>query len=81
MFGEAVEIIPCGFQASTTAQWLHSAPSSDQGFEASSSQIWINQRIGKDMMMDPNPNHPQHMNMKVVNHLSYVWRGCGNHSM
>jgi hypothetical protein len=23
--------------------------------------------------------HPQHM--KVVNHLAYVGRGCGNHSM
>ena len=36
---------------------------------------------GKGMMMDPNPNHPQHMNMKVVNHLVYVWSGYGNHSM
>ena len=27
---------------------------------------------------DPYP-HPQHM--KVVKHLSYVWRGCVNHSM
>ena len=30
------------------------------------------------MMMDPYP-HPQHM--KVVKQLSYVWSGCGNHSM
>jgi hypothetical protein len=71
-----VETFPCGFGASTNAQWLHSAPSSGTGFEASSSQIWINQCIGNGMMMDPNPHHPQHM--KVVNHLSYVWKDCGN---
>ena len=77
MYGEAMGTIPRGFQALTTAQCLHSAPSSDQGFELAS-QIWINQLIGNGMMMDLYP-HPQHM--KVVNHFSYVWRGYGYHSM
>jgi hypothetical protein len=44
MYRVGVGIIPCRFGASTTAHWLHSEPSSDQGFEAcSSSQILIYQ--------------------------------------
>ena len=77
MFGVDGGTIPCGFGASTTAQGLHSAPSSDQGFRYTS-QIWTNQCGGKGMVMDPYPL-PQHM--KVVKQLSYVWSGCGNHSM
>jgi hypothetical protein len=74
MYGEAVGTIPRGFGASTNAQWLHSAPSSDRGFEASLSQIGINQHIGNGMMMDPNP-HPQHM--KIVNHLHMYGEAVG----
>jgi hypothetical protein len=42
MFGVDVKTIPCGFGASTTAQTLHSAPSSDLGFQPTS-------KIGADM--------------------------------
>jgi hypothetical protein len=34
--------------------------------------------VSHNMMTDPYP-HPLHM--KVVNHLAYVWDGCGHHSM
>jgi hypothetical protein len=42
------------------------------------SQIWETSMSGNDMMMGP-AAHPQLMN--VLNHLVYVWSGCGNHSM
>ena len=60
-----------------SAQGLHSTPTNDPGFQPTS-QIWANKCGGSCMMMDPYP-HPQHM--KVIKHLSYVWRGFGNHSM
>ena len=74
MFGEDVETIPHWFGAPTTAQRLHSAPSSDQGFQLTF-QIWVNMCVGYGMMMDPYP-HPQHM--KVAKHLVYMWSRCGN---
>jgi hypothetical protein len=77
MFGVDMEIIPCGFGASTTAQKLHSAPSSDPGFYLTF-QIWANKSGGNGMMTVPYP-HTQHM--KVAKHLVYVWGGYGNHSM
>ena len=63
-----VGTIPHGFGASTTAQRLLSAPSSDPGFRPTC-QIWTGKCGGNGMMMDPYP-HPQQM--KVVNHLAYV---------
>ena len=57
--------------------WPQLAPDKDPGFWLTS-QIWANRCGGNGMMMDPYP-HPQHM--KVVNHLSYVWSGSGNHLM
>ena len=62
--------IPCGFGASTNAQGLHLAPSSDPGFELRTSQIWTEKCSGNGMMMDPYP-HPQHM--KVVNHTFHMY--------
>ena len=47
------------------------------GFELTS-QILTDRCGGNGMMMHPYP-HPLHM--KIVNHLSYVWSGCGNQSM
>ena len=72
-----MEIIPCGFGASTTAQGLQSAPSSDQGFQLTF-QIWASKSGDNGMMTDPYP-HPQQM--KAFEHLVYVWVGYGNHSM
>ena len=63
-----METIPHGFEASTTAQRLHTAPSSDPGFQPTS-QIWTGQCGGNGMMTDPYA-HPQHM--KVAKHLIYV---------
>jgi hypothetical protein len=79
MYGEEVETISCGFEASITEQWLHLAPSSDsdQAFLLIS-RIQTNKCGGIGMMMVPYA-HPQHM--KVVKHLSYVWRGSGDHFM
>ena len=71
MFGVDVKSIPHGFGAPTTAQTLHSAPSSDAGFQPTS-QIWTGQCGVNGMITDPYP-HPQHM--KVVKHLVYVWSG------
>ena len=73
MFGVDVGTIPFGFGASTTAQGLHLAPSSDPGFWLTF-QILTDKCGGNGTMTDPYL-HPQHV--KVVNHLSYVWRGCG----
>ena len=83
MFGADVKSIPHGFGAPTTAQRLHSAPSSDPGFQPTFKSLTHQcggdgNGNGNGMMTDPYP-HPQHM--KVVKHLSYVWRGCVNHSM
>jgi len=77
MLGEEAEIKSCGFGTSTNGYGLHFAPHSDPGFQPTS-QIWADNYGGNGMMMDPYP-HPQHM--KVVKHLSYNWRGGGNHSM
>jgi hypothetical protein len=77
MYEEEVETISCGFEASTTEQCLHLVPSSDPGFLLIS-QIQTNKSGGDGMMMDPYA-YPQHM--KVVKHLSYVWRGSGDHFM
>jgi hypothetical protein len=77
MFGVDMEIIPCGFGASTTAQRLHSAPSSDPGF-CLTFQIWADKYGYTSMMTDPYP-HPQHM--KFAKHLVYVWGGYGYYSM
>jgi hypothetical protein len=76
MYGVDEGTIPHGFEASTTAQRLHTAPSSDPGFQPTS-QIWTSKCGGNGIMTDPYP-HPQHM--KVVKHLVYVWIGYGNHS-
>jgi hypothetical protein len=73
-----MEIIPCGFGASTTAQRLHSAPSSHPGFRLRMFQIWADKYGYTSMMTVPYP-HPQHV--KVGKHLVYVWGGYGNHSM
>jgi hypothetical protein len=62
MFEGGVGTNPSGFGASTNAQGLLLAPSSDPGFELTS-QIWTNKCGGNVMMMDPYP-HPQHM--KVI---------------
>ena len=75
MYGEEAETISCGFEASITEQQLHLAPSSDQAFLLIS-RIRTNKCGGIGMMTDPYA-HQQHMN--VVKHLSYVWRGSGNH--
>ena len=75
--GLDVGTIPCGFGASTKAQGLHLLCPSESGFQLTS-QIWANKCGCNGMMMDPYA-HPQHM--KVVKHLSYDWRGWGNHSM
>jgi hypothetical protein len=50
--------------------------SSDSGFQPTY-QILTGKCDGNGMMTDLYP-HPQHM--KVVNHLLYVWSGCGRHS-
>ena len=60
-----------GFGASTTAQTLHSAPSSDPGFQPTS-KIGADMFVGNGLMTDPYP-HPQHM--KVVKHLIYIQGG------
>jgi hypothetical protein len=62
---------PCGFGASTNAQWLLLVPSSDKNIFSCSCSSY-------SLMMDPYP-HPQHM--KVVKLLSYVWNVFGNQSM
>ena len=72
MIGVDAKSIPHGFGASITAQTLHSAPSSDSGFQPTS-QIWTGQCGVNGTMTDPYP-HPQHM--KVVKHLLYAWSGC-----
>ena len=77
MYGVEVGTISCGFMASTTAGWPRLTSGKDPGFRLTS-QIWANRCGGNGMMMDSYP-HPQHM--KVVNHLSYVWSGSGNHFM
>ena len=76
MFGVCVESIPCGFGASTTAQTQYLVTNSDPEFQPTS-KIWANKCWGNGMMVDPYP-HPQHV--KVVKHLLYVCRICGNHS-
>ena len=68
--------IPHGFGASTNAQGLHPAPSSDSGFQPTY-QILTGKCDGNSLMMNPYL-HPQHM--KVVKHMLYVWSGCGKHS-
>jgi len=60
MLGVDVKSIPHGFGASTTAQRLHSAPSSDAGFQPTS-QIFTEKKCGSNgMMMDPH-SHPLHI--------------------
>ena len=75
MYGVDVAAISCGFEASTTAQWLHLAPSSDQGFQTAI-YMWTD-KCGENIIMVDPYSHPQHM--KVVKHLSYVWSGYGSH--
>ena len=75
-------VISCGLGASANAQELYSTPSvGSDWFQPSepTSQIWFDMCGGNDCMMtDPCP-HPLHVT--IVNHLVYVWSGCGNHSM
>ena len=73
MYGVDVGTIPCGCGASTRAsfavpQWIR--------ISALTSQILFNKCGSNGMMTDPYPS-PHHM--KIVNHLVYVWSGCGNH--
>jgi hypothetical protein len=66
--GVDVGTILCGFGASTNAQGLHVASSSDPpGFQLTS-QLWTDKCGSNDVMMDPY-SHPQHM--KVVTPLAY----------
>ena len=72
VLGVEVGSISHGFEAPTTAQWLHSASSSDPGFLLTFVSIFELTTVGgngNSMMMDPCP-HPQHM--KDVKCLVYI---------
>jgi hypothetical protein len=77
MLGGDVGSIPCWVRASATAQWCF-LQAQQWMISEDFPILGLHTLLTYGLMMDQYA-YPQHM--KVVNHLTYVERGCGNHSM
>jgi len=77
MLGGYIGTIPYWVRASATEQWYQLQPSNEPEFQKTS-QFLAYTRSWNCLIM-ASYAYPQHM--KLVNHLAYVGRECGNCSM